>query len=71
MAVGSNAVAERYNALSVTLEMPFRDVERPPRPIPVRGWSRKRPLRPALSRVLDAAPTISCARWFDFLAFLR
>ena len=25
MAVGSNAVAERYNALSVTLEMPFKD----------------------------------------------
>ena len=66
MAVGSNAVAERYNALSVTLEMPFKDTLTPAEAAdPVRGWSpgRAKAFGAALgAALLDAAPTIAAAR---------
>ena len=66
MAVGSNAVAERYNALSVTLEMPFKDTLAPAEAAdPVRGWSpgRAKVFGAALgAALLDAAPTIAAAR---------
>ena len=66
MAVGSNAVAERYNALSVTLEMPFKDTLAPAEAAdPVRGWSpgRAKAFGAALgAALLDAAPVIAKER---------
>ena len=66
MAVGSNAVAERYDALSVTLEMPFKDTLTPAEAAdPVRGWSpgRAKAFGAALgAALLDAAPVVARER---------
>ncbi|KAH8097370.1 hypothetical protein JL720_260 [Aureococcus anophagefferens] len=54
MAVGSNAVAQRYGALSVTLEMPFKDTSTPLGAANERdGWSPGRAA--AFGRALGAA----------------
>jgi len=66
MAVGSNAVAERYAALSVTLEMPFKDTTTPASASdPVRGWSPRRAeaFGAALgAALLDSAPIVADGR---------
>ena len=66
MAVGSNAVCQRYGALAVTLEMPFKDVHVPEDGRDDRnGWSPDRAQRfgAALgAALLDAAPAIAAAR---------
>ena len=66
MAVGSNAVAERYGALSVTLEMPFKDTHTPADAAdPARGWSPGRAAafgRALGAALLDAAPAVAEGR---------
>lgn len=52
LAISTNAVAERYNAIAMTLEMPFKDHNDAPEPI--HGWSpqRSRDLAVACLRAL-------------------
>jgi len=60
MAVASNAIAERYGCLAVTLEQPFKD--HGPRPDARAGWSPERAMRlgsDLLDALLDAAPAIA------------
>lgn len=66
MAVGSNAVAQRYGALSVTLEMPFKDTSTPLDAANERdGWSPGRAAafgRALGAALLDALPVVADAR---------
>ena len=47
MSMSTNQLAERFGAVSVTLEMPFKD--HAPNPDPVHGWSPERSKRLAVS----------------------
>ncbi len=59
LAISTNAVAERFNAIAMTLEMPFKDHDDAPEP--VRAWSVTR------SRALGETCLLALADIIDTL----
>ena len=59
LAVSNNLVAERYGAVALTLEMPFKDHD--PSVDPIHGWSPERSARLGRDCLVSLLQWLSCA----------
>ena len=59
IAVANNLVAERYGAVALTLEMPFKDHD--PSVDPIHGWSPERSARLGRDCLVSLLQWLSCA----------
>ena len=54
LSIATNQIAERFGAVAMTLEMPFKDHD--PNPDPLTGWSPDRARGSSASRVSRCSP---------------